>query len=142
MAAARINASTSLLMTQLLSRGTNGKTGYTPFGGRMQVVSCCSRAASQITPTILWVIGRFGCLLQRPQLRLVAARLRRLRSPWVVLGLAATAALAERGRVRLTRYLEESISLLPTLFAAVVFGPLAAMVVAAASMLGAFGVRT
>jgi putative nucleotidyltransferase with HDIG domain len=60
-------------------------------------------------------------------------------SPWVVGGLAAVAALAERGRVRLTRYLEESISLLPTLFAAIVFGPLAAMIVAAASMIGAFG---
>ena len=41
--------------------------------------------------------------------------------------------------MRLTRYLEESISLLPTLFAAIVFGPLAAMLVAAASMIGAFG---
>ena len=40
--------------------------------------------------------------------------------------------------MRLNRYLEESISLLPTLFAAIVFGPLAAMVVAAASMIGAF----
>ena len=47
--------------------------------------------------------------------------------------------LLKRGRVRLTRYLEESISLLPTLFAAIVFGPLAAMLVAAASMVGAFG---
>jgi putative nucleotidyltransferase with HDIG domain len=62
-----------------------------------------------------------------------------LGSPWVVAGLATVAALAERGRVRLTRYLEESISLLPTLFAAIVFGPLAAMLVAAASMIGAFG---
>ena len=62
-----------------------------------------------------------------------------LESPGVVIGLAAIAAIAERGRVRLTRYLEESISLLPTLFAAVVFGPFAAMVVAAASMVGAFG---
>lgn len=62
-----------------------------------------------------------------------------IESPWVILGLAAVAALAERGRVRLTRYLEESISLLPTLFAAVVFGPLAAMIVAAASMFGALG---
>ena len=62
-----------------------------------------------------------------------------LGSPWVVAGLGAIAALAERGRVRLTRYLEESISLLPTLFAAIVFGPLAAMLVAAASMIGAFG---
>ncbi len=60
-------------------------------------------------------------------------------NPLVVAGLAAVAALAERGRVRLTRYLEESISLLPTLFAAIVFGPLAAMLVAAASMVGAFG---
>jgi len=62
-----------------------------------------------------------------------------LGSPWVVIGLAVTAALAERGRVRLTKYLEESISLLPTLFAAIVFGPIAAMLVAAASMVGAFG---
>jgi putative nucleotidyltransferase with HDIG domain len=51
-----------------------------------------------------------------------------------VAGLALAAAVAERGRVRLTKNLEESISLLPTLFAAVVFGPLASMIVAAASL--------
>jgi putative nucleotidyltransferase with HDIG domain len=62
-----------------------------------------------------------------------------LPNPFVIAGLGAIAAIAEHGRVRINRYLEESISLLPTLFAAVVFGPLAAMVVAAASMLGAFG---
>jgi putative nucleotidyltransferase with HDIG domain len=54
---------------------------------------------------------------------------------WVVLTLALVAALAERGRVRLSSDLEVSISLVPTLFAAVLFGPLAAMVVAAASFL-------
>jgi putative nucleotidyltransferase with HDIG domain len=62
-----------------------------------------------------------------------------LPNPLIIAGLGAVAAIAERGRVRINRHLEESISLLPTLFAAVVFGPLAAMVVAAASMLGAFG---
>ena len=55
---------------------------------------------------------------------------------WAVGLLAVTAAIAERGSVRLTTTTEESISLLPTLFAAVLFGPLAAMVVGASSMLG------
>ena len=56
-------------------------------------------------------------------------------APWVVVLLAAVAAVAERATVRLSSNLEESISLLPTLFAAVQFGPLEAMIVAAGSML-------
>jgi putative nucleotidyltransferase with HDIG domain len=58
--------------------------------------------------------------------------------PLVVLGLAAAAAFAERGSVRLSSTVEESISALPMLFAAVLFGPLAALIVASASMLGDF----
>src|SRR5918995_7373451 len=58
--------------------------------------------------------------------------------PLVVVGLAAAAAFAERGSVRLSSTVEESISALPMLFAAVLFGPLAAMIVASASMLGDF----
>jgi hypothetical protein len=57
-----------------------------------------------------------------------------LGNPLVVVLLAVVAALAERGRVRLSNDLEESISLVPTLFAAVLFGPLASMLVAAASL--------
>lgn len=56
----------------------------------------------------------------------------------VIVGLAATAAFAERGSVRLSSTVEESISALPMLFAAVLFGPLAALIVASASMLGDF----
>lgn len=59
-----------------------------------------------------------------------------LESPWAVAALAGIAAAAERGRVRLNSTTEMSISLLPMLFAAVAFGPLAAMVVGAGSMLG------
>lgn len=55
-------------------------------------------------------------------------------SPWAVGALAILGAAAERSRVRLSPNLELSISLVPTLFAAVVFGPLAAMIVAAASI--------
>jgi putative nucleotidyltransferase with HDIG domain len=54
---------------------------------------------------------------------------------WLVLMLAIAAAVAERGTVRLSKTLEVSVALLPILFAAVVFGPLASMVVATASML-------
>ena len=56
----------------------------------------------------------------------------------VVIGLAAVAAFAERGSVRLSSTVDESISALPMLFAAVLFGPLAALIVASASMLGDF----
>src|SRR5262249_33683388 len=50
--------------------------------------------------------------------------------------LGAAAAAAERGNVRITNAIELSLSQSPTLFAAVLFGPLAAGVVGAASMLG------
>src|SRR5574340_551596 len=59
-----------------------------------------------------------------------------LGQPLTVIALGVTAAVAERGSIRLTRRTEQSISVLPTLFAAVVFGPLAAGAVGAASMLG------
>jgi putative nucleotidyltransferase with HDIG domain len=61
-----------------------------------------------------------------------------LGNPWVVGGLAFVAAVAERSTVRLSKTLEDSVALLPTIFAAVLFGPLAGLIVAAASMLGDF----
>jgi putative nucleotidyltransferase with HDIG domain len=57
---------------------------------------------------------------------------------WAVVGLAVVAASAERGRVRLGENIESSISLIPTVFAAAIFGPVAAMVVGAASFAGEF----
>lgn len=56
--------------------------------------------------------------------------------PWIILVLVLVNAVAERGSVWFTRTTQMSIALLPTLFAAVLFGPLAAAVVNAASMLG------
>ena len=126
-------------MKTLLSRGTNGKSGYTPFEGWAQALAAPKRLVWREirSPLSVWVAS-LALLAVLVGVALVLAG-QTLGSPWVVAGLAAVAALAERGRVRLTRYLEESISLLPTLFAAIVFGPLAAMLVAAASMIGAFG---
>ena len=59
-----------------------------------------------------------------------------IEAPIVAVALAVTAAIAERSSVHLTRGTEVSISVLPTLFAAVLLGPLAAAAVGAASMLG------
>jgi hypothetical protein len=59
-----------------------------------------------------------------------------LESPLTVLVLAAVAVVAERVDVRITKSLEISISVLPSLLAAVLFGPLAAAVVGGISMLG------
>jgi uncharacterized membrane protein len=55
---------------------------------------------------------------------------------WPLLILVLTGAVAERSSVRLTSSTDVSVSLVPILFAAVVFGPLGAMVVAAVSMVG------
>src|SRR5215212_11201822 len=63
-----------------------------------------------------------------------------LRNSTAVIGLACVAAVAERGRVRLGEVSEVSISLLPTVFAAAIFGPLVGMIVAAASFVGDFPV--
>jgi putative nucleotidyltransferase with HDIG domain len=52
-----------------------------------------------------------------------------LGEPAAVAGLAIIAAYGERGRITLLPNLNVSISLLPAIFAAVLFGPLAAMIV-------------
>ncbi|MDQ3821784.1 MAG: HD-GYP domain-containing protein [Actinomycetota bacterium] len=59
-------------------------------------------------------------------------------SLWALIPIALIGAIAERERVRFSSRTELSISLLPTLFTAVVFGPLPAMAVAAVGMLGDF----
>jgi putative nucleotidyltransferase with HDIG domain len=58
---------------------------------------------------------------------------------WTVAALCVIAAISERGLVRLTNTTSQSISILPTLFAAVLFGPLAAVLVGAASLVGELG---
>ena len=59
-----------------------------------------------------------------------------LGNPWAVVALCLAGALAQRGQVEVSGALKVSISLFPILLAAVLFGPLAAMLVSFASMLG------
>jgi hypothetical protein len=86
------------------------------------------------------IYGGILALLSSGMAALLAATTEVGGSVWVILLLAIVAAVAERGSVQMstTMDLEESISLLPTLFAAVLLGPLAGLIVGAASMLGDF----
>lgn len=59
-------------------------------------------------------------------------------NPWVIAGLALVAILSERRRIKFSSSFEQSISLLPAIFAAVLFGPLAAAVVGACSLAADF----
>jgi putative nucleotidyltransferase with HDIG domain len=59
--------------------------------------------------------------------------------PWVLCALCFVALIAERQSVFITPNAQVSVSFLPLLFAAVVYGPFAAMVVGGFSMLADFG---
>jgi len=61
------------------------------------------------------------------------------RSAWPLLGFALLAVIAERQSVRLTENIELSVAFLPLLFVAVVFGPLPAALIGAATVLTDFG---
>jgi HD-GYP domain-containing protein (c-di-GMP phosphodiesterase class II) len=91
-------------------------------------------AASLQRRTLAYVVS-VVCAACLTALILVAAGYR-FEAPLAVIALAAAAAVAERSSVRITRTTELSMAVLPTLFAAVLFGPLEAAVVCAASMIG------
>ena len=67
---------------------------------------------------------------------LVLAQGTTLPSLWILGGLAALAAVAERQSVPVTRNTEASVAFLPMVFAAVAFGPFAALVVGALAGFG------
>lgn len=58
-----------------------------------------------------------------------------LENPWAVGALCLAGALAQRGQMQVSGALKVSISLFPILLAAVLFGPVAAMMVSVSSML-------
>jgi putative nucleotidyltransferase with HDIG domain len=59
--------------------------------------------------------------------------------PLVIVGLALVAFFAEKQSVYISANTEMSVSVLPVLFAAVLYGPLEAMIVGACALLGEFG---
>jgi len=113
----------------LLALGTNGTADRIPHLRDYQVTMDIQRR------TQLYVIGLSGSAIALCA-GLVAAGYELEAEPWIVVVLMFVNAVAERNGVWITRTTEMSIALLPTLFAAVLFGPLAAGFVNASSILG------
>ncbi len=120
--------------------GDDGARSISPFRGRLQELPRDDPAPEQVRS------GATRILVYLTLLALAAGGIgawlimsdHGIGPIWLLVPLAALAITAERSSIRLTSNLEVSISLLPTLFVAVVLGPLAAMAVSAVSMLGDF----
>ncbi len=122
--------------------GTDGRTSLYPFWvsfKKMWQVSSLNDLIERIGGRSLVA---FAAVLVLAASSLAAALVgagETLGSPVPVLALSALAFLAERRSVRVSATTELSISSLPIVFAAVVFGPLAAMTVGGVSVLSQFG---
>ena len=112
--------------------GTDGNRSVYPFRGMAQALTRPGGHPRRRTATYVALLCVTATLIA---VALVAAGYR-LAAPLTVLILGVSAAAAERSNVRVSKATELSLALSPTLFAAVLFGPLAAGVVGAASMLG------
>lgn len=121
---------TKLRIDLLLRLGTDGEVDLIP-----QVSDMARRVREFVgQPLRLYVVG-LSCLAMIVLTGLVLSG-QTVGNPWIVVVLAAAAATAERGSVRLTETTELSISPVLMLFAAVLFGPLAGGIVGAASEVG------
>jgi HD-GYP domain-containing protein (c-di-GMP phosphodiesterase class II) len=112
--------------------GTDGRRIVYPVRGIAQAVHRIGHSSQR--RTLIYVIC-VVCAATVTAAALIGAGYG-LEAPIAVFALAAAAAVAERSSVRITRTTELSLSVLPALFAAVLFGPLEAAIVGAASMIG------
>jgi putative nucleotidyltransferase with HDIG domain len=101
----------------------------------MQVFPRIRHALADLSPGLSAYLGAMAAITMVTAVLLVASGVR-LGNAFAVVCLAVVAALSERGRITPHGNLKVSISLLPSVFAAVLFGPLAGMIVFGASALG------
>ena len=101
-------------------------------------ISRASFSAWKWGPLQWYAIGLIGAVALL-SLSLAVSHVEIGASPWAVAALAGVAFLAERQSVHIAEHLQMSVSALPILFAAIAFGPYAAMIVAAAALLTDFG---
>jgi putative nucleotidyltransferase with HDIG domain len=119
--------------------GTDGVTNVSPLWGRIKRIP--EGFLKSDTESVDRAVGAFALSLSGIAAVLALSLVLRgysLGDLWAVAALSGTAQLAERGKIRLNNTATASISLFPTLIAAVLFGPLAAMVVSTASLVGDF----
>jgi putative nucleotidyltransferase with HDIG domain len=113
---------------KLLARGTNGERAYSLFSRTLQGIHAGWRLDAYFVTLFLLasLLTAIGLLTGYSAGRI-----------WAVLLLGFAATIAERQRVSLSTETQASISVIPIVLAAVLFGPVSGMVVAALSNLGA-----
>jgi putative nucleotidyltransferase with HDIG domain len=123
----------------LRTRGITARGSLYPFWGRFQqIVTFSYKLVSSRSYGPWGGLQWFAASLALMAFGLAAALVhsdRNLGAPlWIVAALCAVALLAERQSVHITATTQMSVSALPILFAAVVYGPLPAMIVAASAL--------
>ncbi len=109
-------------MTTPIDRGLTARPAYTPFGGYARLTRLSKRLDSEDRRTLVW-----ACILIAGSIAAVSTFWLggyRLPHLWALFVLGAVAALAERQRVAINDRTWMSVSFLPLVFSAVVFGPL------------------
>jgi len=119
---------------RLLSRGdTTTKGTVSPFWGSLKV-PVVHRSSLRLTPLSIYAIA-LSTASTALLLSLIAGGATYEGNLWVLVGLGALAAVAERQGVQVGLHTHTSVSVLPILFASVVFGPVAGMVVGFCALL-------
>ena len=116
-----------------IDRELTASPAYTPFGGYARLSSPIKGLVSADRRTVAW-----ACVLNAVAASTVIVLWRhgyRLPPIYAVLVLSAVAAVAERQSVAVTKRTTMSVSFLPIVFSAVVFGPLGGFAVGALSNL-------
>jgi len=120
--------------------GTDGSSRVYPFWGRLKRIAE-ALLNFRWRGNVGWPIALYSVCLSLAALILVLFLIL-LRYPlgdvWAVVALSVAAAIAQRGKIELNGAATASISLFPQLVAAVLFGPLAAVVVSVVSMFAEF----
>lgn len=116
-----------------IDRELTAPAAYTPFGGYARLKYLFGGLVSADRRSVTWALVLWA--MSAAAVSLFWLHGYRLPPIWAALVLAAVAALAEHQRIAVTQGARAQISVayLPLVFAAVVFGPLGAFVVGAAS---------
>jgi putative nucleotidyltransferase with HDIG domain len=120
-------------------RGITARAGYPSFGGFSRVLTRPGSGSEPVARSLLWYAVSLVVAITTLSVGLAWHGVR-LEGPfWVLAALCLVAFVAERQSIQVTPYAQVSVSGLPLLFAAVVYGPFAAMLVGACAMLGDVG---
>ena len=114
-----------------IDRELTATPAYTPFGGEARLDWLVKGLASSDVRTVAWAV--FLCACSTGAVAAMWLHGYRLPPVWALLLLGGVAAIAERQSVRVTERTWMSVSFLPLVFSAVVFGPLGGFVVGAVS---------